>query len=140
IYNEMEADALAWLDEHPLVADFPIVKRVRLRQITLAEPTVRFTGEYDEDGKPEVEVYFEDDAASAKFDALHKIIHKHHPDEPILILTDSQKFARLVTKRLGEGAAEWSGQTKHAERDRIKAEFGKSVKWIVAVIPADRKS
>lgn len=136
IYNEMEADALAWLDEHPLVADFPIVKRVRLRQITLAEPTVRFTGGYDEDGKPEVEVYFEDDAASAKFDALHKIIHKHHPDEPILILTDSQKFARLVTKRLGEGAAEWSGQTKHAERDRIKAEFGKSVKWIVAVIPA----
>lgn len=137
IYDEMEAQALAWLDEHPLVAEYPLTKRIRLRQITLAEPTVTYTGEYDEDGRPEFEVGFEDDAESAKLDALEKIIEGYSaPDETMLILTDSQKFARLTAKRLGPTAREWSGAVSQSEREQIKAEFGKSVRFIVAVIPA----
>lgn len=135
IYDEMERDMLAWLDQHPLVADFPIVKRTRLRQITLAEPTMVLDGVNDE-GEPEYRVDFADDCESAKLDALQKVIDKHHPGEPILIATDSQKFARVVAERLGPLAREWSGKVSQKQREEIKAEFGKSVRFIVAVIPA----
>ena len=136
LYDQMERDALAWINEHPMVADFPIVQRIRMRQITLGEPTLNDTGQVDEDGIPIVEVNFADDCESSKIDALHKIVEKHHPGEPLFILCDSQKFARVVTKRLGPLAAEWSGKTTHKERDRIKVAFGGSVRFIVATIPA----
>jgi superfamily II DNA or RNA helicase len=82
------------------------------------------------------EVDFDDNCASSKMDALDKIVHKHHPGEPVFILTDSAKFARVVTKRLGPLAREWSGRVNAKTRDQIKAEFGHGVRYIVAVIPA----
>lgn len=136
LYDQMERDALAWIDEHPMIADLPIVQRIRMRQITLGEPTLRDTGEVDKDGLPIIEVNFADDCQSSKIDALEKIIEKHHPGEPILVLVDSQKFARVVARRLGPLAAEWSGKTSHKERDRIAESFGKDVRFIVATIPA----
>jgi hypothetical protein len=125
IYDEMSRNMLAWLDDHPLVADISIVQRGRLRQITLGEPTLIDTGEVDEDGMPVMQVDFDNECASAKIDALHKIINKFHPGEPMLILTDSAKFARVVTHRLGPLAREWSGRVNAKTREQIKAEFGK---------------
>jgi len=136
IYDQMENAMLVWFDEHPLVVDFPIVKGTRLRQMALGEVTLADTGAVDEDGEPVLEVTFEDDCQSSKLDALQKIIGKHHPGEPLLIYTDSAKFARVVTKRLGPNAREWSGATSQKDRAAILAEFGKSVQYIVAVISA----
>lgn len=126
MYDQMETEALAWLDDHPLVAEVPIVQRTRLRQMTLAEVSL------DDEGS----VNFADDCESSKIDALEKVLFKHHPGEPVFILTDSQKFARVVTARLGPLAREWSGKTSAKERVEIKAAFGDTVRYIVAVIPA----
>jgi hypothetical protein len=126
LYEEMQADMLTWLDEHPLVADLPIVQRARLRQITLGEVTFNDDHEVD----------FANDCESSKIDALMKVVNKHHPGEPVFILTDSAKFARVVTHRLGPLAREWSGRVNAKSREEIKAAFGSTVRYIVAVIPA----
>lgn len=135
MYDKMEKDMLVWIDEHPLVADIPMVQRMRMRQITLGEPTLNFVGE-DEDGLPMFDVDFDLMCESAKADAIEIIISKYHPNDNLFILMDSQKFARVLAYRLGTQAAEWSGAVPHKERQRIFSEFGKSIKYIVATIPA----
>lgn len=125
LYNEMSRDMLTWLEDHPLVADLPIVQKIRLRQISLGEVSFNDKGEVD----------FEIGCKSAKVEALHKIV-KLHPDEPMLILMDSAKFVKVVVDALGVGAVGWTGATKKADRDKYKAAFGSTVKYIVAVISA----
>jgi len=131
VYNKMEKDFVAWLGDNPLVVDVPVSLRVRLRQITLGTPTVSDTGEVD----------FADDTKSSKIDELYDIINDSDRDEKMLILTHSQKFARVVTKRLrssGYFAEEWSGAISQAERNNILEDFisGASPRFIVAVISA----
>lgn len=123
MYDQMEADGLAWLQENPLVADLPIVQRTRLRQMTLG--TVTFA----EDGS----IDFEDDCKSSKIDALKEIL-ADLDDEPVLILTDSQRFARVVTHRLGKQAREWSGKVSTSTRETLKKNFGKDFRYLVATI------
>lgn len=125
IYDKFEKDLVVWLGDNPMIAEVPIAARIRLRQITLAVPTI-----------VDDMVTFADDAISTKFKALKEIIDDS-PDEPMLLLTDSQKYAKLVATRLGEDAFEWSGQATQAKREIAKQAFlnGK-LKYIVAVIPA----
>lgn len=123
MYDRMEQDALIWLDENPLVADLPITQRIRLRQITLGEIS------FDSDG----EVSFAVDCASSKIDALTEILAQH-PGEPVVVYLDSARFAPEVARRIG-GVA-WTGATSKMERERIKAEFGHSIQYVVATIPA----
>ena len=125
IYDKFEKDLVVFLEGNPMVAEVPIAARIRLRQITLAVPTI-----------VNDEVTFADDAVSTKYNALKEII-EDNPDEPMLILTDSQKYARMVTKRLGEQAFEWSGQASQKEREAAKQAFlNGSIKYIVAVVSA----
>lgn len=126
IYDKLQKDLVVWLEDNPLVVEVPIAARIRLRQITLAVPTLSETSE----------VIFEDDAKSTKFNALKEII-EDNPDEPMLLLTDSQKYASLVATRLGEQAFEWSGKANQSQREEAKQKFlKKQIKYIVAVIPA----
>lgn len=126
IYEKLEKDLVVWLEDNPLVVEVPIATRVRLRQITLAVPTLSDDGE----------VIFADDAKSTKFQALQEII-EDNPDEPMLLLTDSQKYASLVAKRIGEQAFEWSGKANQKQREEAKQKFlSGQLKYIVAVIPA----
>ena len=131
VYEKFQRDLVVWLKENPLVAEVPIAARIRLRQMTLAVPNLTEEGE----------VYFEDDAVSTKYQALLEII-EDNPDEKMLLLTDSQKYARIVTKRLnaklGEGSAfEWSGNANQKQREEAKQSFmNGSLRFIVAVIPA----
>jgi superfamily II DNA or RNA helicase len=82
------------------------------------------------------EVIFEDDAVSTKYRALQEII-EDNPNEPMLLLTDSQKYASLVATRLGEKAFEWSGKANQTQREAAKQKFlSGQLKYIVAVIPA----
>jgi superfamily II DNA or RNA helicase len=128
IYKQFEKDLVVWLKDNPMVAEVPIAARIRLRQITLATPSIV-------DG----EVVFEADAVSTKYKALLEII-EDNPDEPMLLLTDSQKYAKLVTDRLNKSkvvAFEWSGNANQTRRESAKQAFlAGELQYIVAVIPA----
>jgi hypothetical protein len=131
IYDKFQTDLVVWLKDNPLIAEVPIATRIRLRQITLAVPSL----------SPEGEVYFEEEAVSTKYKALLEII-QDSPDEHMFILTDSQKYAKIVANRLnakfGEGSAfEWSGKASQKQREIAKKAFMEGdTKYIVAVIPA----
>lgn len=125
LYKQMENNAVAWLEENPLVAELPITQRIRLRQITLGVPTI-----LDDDV-----VDFKDNCTSSKLDALQEFI-KDTPDEPMLILMDSAKFARITAKRLGKDARVWTGDTPQREREELLSTFGHEFKYLVATIPA----
>jgi superfamily II DNA or RNA helicase len=130
IYKKMEKDLFVWLGENPLVAEVPVATRTRLRQITLATPSI----------SPEGEVYFDPEAKSTKIDELFSIIEDHEQGEAMLLLTHSQKFASVVVARLrkaGHTAFEWSGQASQSDRDKALEDFiaGK-IQFIVAVIAA----
>lgn len=139
VYDELDDAMVAWINENPLVAEYSITKRARQRQATLAMPTLTF----DEDGEL-LDVTFEDDAESAKIDALFREIDGVGElgdvlvNETAILLTDSQKFARLLTSRLneryGDVAREWSGKVTKPRRKQVKAEFiDGSIKYIVGV-------
>jgi superfamily II DNA or RNA helicase len=130
IYKTMETDFVAWLGDNPLVVEVPISLRVRLRQITLGTPTISDDGE----------VIFATDTKSSKLDELFDIIKDSSNGERMLILTHSQKFAKVTTQRLqgaGFDAVEWSGSTPQKFRDGYLEDFiaGK-IQFIVAVISA----
>lgn len=140
VYNELDDKMVAWINNNPLVAEYSITKRARQRQTTLAMPTLIFddkTGEL-------LDVVFENDAISAKIDALFAEMEGRGElgdlmvDEPLLILTDSQKFARILTWRLnnryGDVAREWSGKITKPRRKIVKQQFiDGEIKHIVGV-------
>lgn len=130
IYKKLEKDLIVWLGENPLVVDLPVATRVRLRQITLGVP------EIDDQGV----VSFAEDCKSTKIDELLDIISDHPQGEQMLILTHSQKFASIVTKRLrknGFTAFEWSGIQSQSNRDAaLEAFISGEIQFIVAVISA----
>lgn len=140
VYDELDKRMVAWIEGNPLVAEYSITKRVRQRQTTLAMPTLVFDPDTDE----LLDVYYEDDAESAKTDALISEINGEGllgnllVDEQLLIFTDSQQFAALLTKRLnkeyGDVAREWSGKITKPRRKILKAQFIEgTVRFIVGV-------
>lgn len=161
IYDRFEQEAIVWLDEHPLVGDIPGVMRVRLRQICLAVPSIRFEWQrvpdadlMDEDfnwdrwameerengwyAYKEV-VYFEEDAKSTKADAMLEVISDLHAGGPvpILIFCHSEKFATMFTKRLqskGYNALRFVGGMPAAEREWKKENFGTEFDIMVSTI------
>jgi superfamily II DNA or RNA helicase len=141
VYDELDKKMIAWIMDDPLVTEYSITKRARQRQATLAMPELTFDPETNE----LVEVSFADDAESAKIDRLISALENTDPElgdllhgESLLILTDSQKFARLLTTRLnnhfGDVAREWSGPISKKDRAIAKQEFidGK-IKYLVGV-------
>jgi SNF2 family DNA or RNA helicase len=130
IYKQLEKNLLVWLGENPLVVEVPVAMRVRLRQITLGVPTLNDDGTVD----------FADDCRSSKLDELFEIISDSPDGESMLVLTHSQKFARVTVNRLqkaGFVAVEWSGAVSQKVRDGYLEDFiaGK-IQFIVAVISA----
>ena len=114
-YNSMRDTSIAWLNDHPLVADLPIVQKTRLRQMLLG--TIDLS---DED-----EVVFPEDTVSVKFEALLKIIERE-PGEKILVFVDSKKIPPIFADRLnqqGLKAAHWTGGVSKVRRAKIKERF-----------------
>lgn len=124
IYEEIEKEGVAWIEENPMVVDFPTTLHIRLRQIALGEVSVNEDGEVD----------FPLDCKSPTIDEA-KAIMRDHPRK-FLLLTDSQKFARAVAHQLQ--IPEWSG--KVSDRDAVNREFLKGDKHLVAVIKAAGES
>lgn len=122
MWDQMSNTAMMWLAEQPVIAEFPIVQKTRLRQIALGEVSLNAAGEID----------FADDCASTKIDACEKII-KREVDKSIIFYTSSAKFARVLAKRIG--AELWSGQVSPAARDEVKGRFmAGTSKYLVATI------
>ena len=125
-YEQLEKDLVLWVEGNPLVIDFPITLRTRLRQATL--------GMFSVDDKGEVS--FENNCKSSKLDALEDILKNTIDGESALIFTDSRKFADVVCARL-DGAVPWHGEVSQAQREKHKEMFiNGEAKYIVAVISA----
>jgi hypothetical protein len=147
-YRELEEEALTWLKGHPLAIDVPAVLHTRLRQVCLAVPSVKQdwikrkdkeTGLW-EDVWGDV-VWFDEDAKSTKIDALLEILGDLYVEKPVpvLVFTDSRKFATITTKRLqakGYRARQFIGGMSDAERFWKLDNFGKEYDVLVAVISA----
>lgn len=115
IYDTLKKQMIVWLGENPLILKFPHTLRMRLRQISLGEVTVT-----DEDV-----VDYPLDMKSTKLDTLFEIINEI-PDEPMLVLTHSKKFAKVVEYRMQEAglrAFSWTGDTTEKQREKIKQFF-----------------
>jgi superfamily II DNA or RNA helicase len=130
-YNALENDMVVWLGDNPVVVEFPITQRIRLRQATLGLFSV------DEDGA----ITFDNDCESTKIDAALEVLNYEFDNESALILTDSRKFADVVAYRInaaGLGVADvWHGDVTQKRREELKQEFlVGGVKYIVAVTSA----
>ncbi len=126
-YNQLEKSMITWVEGNPLVVEFPITLRARLRQASLGMFSV------DEAG----EVTFDNDCKSSKLDAMLEVLKDDWDSEPALILTDSRKFADVVVARLGERAAAWHGNVSQNEREERKKQFVHGdLDYLVAVTSA----
>ena len=125
-YDDLEKNMVTWVGENPLVVEFPITLRARLRQATLGMFDV------DADGN----VSFSMDCESSKIDTAMQVLAEDFEGEPALIFTDSRKFADVLVYRLGDARA-WHGEVSQVEREKIKQDFidGK-FKYLVAVTAA----
>lgn len=130
IYDQIEQSMIAWLGENPLVVKLPMTKRLRLRQASLGEISYDATSD---------EVYYDNSMKSSKYDALVGFL-KEHDDEPMLILTDSAKYANVVAYKLiedGFKALPWTGEVPGDVRQRLKEAFlDGEIDYIVATIGA----
>jgi len=125
-YEALEREMIVWVENNPLVIEFPVTLRTRLRQATLGMFSVTDEGD----------VVFKNDCKSSKIDALEDILKNRVDGESALILTDSRKFADVVCARL-ESAVPWHGQVSQAQREKSKKAFiAGEVKYVVAVISA----
>ena len=82
------------------------------------------------------EVTFEDDCVSPYLDWLMDFLDES--DETVVVLTDSQRFAKVTTNRLnaaGISAFEYSGATR-STRAKDAAQFGTKYRVLVGVLAA----
>lgn len=147
LYKKFEQEAVVWLDQHPLISELPATQALRLRQMTLGVPSIRYinvmkrdpdTG--DEWEETVEEVYFEDDCKSSKIDALLDILTDIYAEKPVpvMVYTHSKKFATVVAKRLqakGYNARQFVGGMSKAEREWKLSSFGIEYDILVATIP-----
>ena len=125
-YEKLEKDMILWVEDNPLIVEFPVTLRTRLRQATLGMFSVTDEGD----------VVFKDNCKSSKIEALEDILKNRIDAEPALILTDSRKFADVICARV-PGSVPWHGEVSQAQREKHKAQFiAGEVKYIVAVISA----
>lgn len=135
-YKMMEDFSVAWLKDNPLVAEVPIVQRIRLRQITLGVPDI----EFDEvTGEPIVT--FEPDCESAVLKLMLEEVDEFPDDEKFLVFTAHASFIPSIMYRLeqaGHRAVEWHGGVSQKQREQHKEQFisDPQTRFLVASIAA----
>jgi hypothetical protein len=145
-YAEMESDGIAWLEEHPLVADLPTTKHIRLRQIALGECSIRMVDKRKRNpdtGLMETvqveEVYFEDDCKSSTIDTLIDLMTEKYAGRKVLVTTDSARFGKVAAKRLNKAGVKtfaWFGDTSDEQRESAKEEFLSGDMQVILAHPA----
>ncbi len=130
--RELQASMLTYIEDNPMVCDIPLTAAQRVRQVTLATPTLT----YDEDDK--MSVSFSDDANSPYLDRLLELLENEIEGETCAVYTESQKYAAVVVKRLNQAgitAFEYSGATRKDRDDNLKL-FGTKYRVMVGVLAA----
>src|SRR5690606_17798582 len=103
--------SIAWLRSQPLTADLDVTRRVRLREITLAEADLNGNGE----------VYYPEDAHSSLLNVVREMLGDLG-SEQVLMGTHSAKFARWLAERT-VGSEAWTGAADDRERAAMKSRF-----------------
>lgn len=133
IYKQWRDKAIAWLDDHPVAVNLPVVLDTRLQQATLAQPVVMdYTTQTG--GVREV-VTFDKDARSGKIDALLDIL-QDIGDERVIVFTHSRKFLvplRWRLEKAGYRVEQVSGDDHEGWR---KFRDDKKVQILLAVVSA----
>lgn len=130
ILNELEEQSLAWLEENPLVVDFPIVMHQRLRQVALGVPTLN-PKPPKEDGTPQWDLVYDPDCKSPLMDEVVAYTEQLE-DEPFVVYVESQRFIPVAINKLAKAgivAEEYSGRSK-ADLSR----FGRDYQALVAQV------
>jgi len=146
-YNEMEAQSLTWIPSsvgtmrEPLIADIPIVQRIRLRTAALGAMTLIPGAKEDSPDS----VTFDPGCKSSLLDAAYDVLHRPSwKGKKVLILTHSKPFAVEVARRIGQkyNTALKTGDVSSKQWDKDKESFMRpvsetdSVQYLVAVISA----
>ena len=97
IYKQWRDKAIAWLDDHPVAVNLPVVLDTRLQQATLAQPIV--VDMTTSVGTPKEVVTFDKDSKSGKIDALLDILQDLE-GERVIVFTHSRKFLVPLRWRL----------------------------------------
>lgn len=120
LYRKLETDYVAQIGDEILALETPLTLRIRLRELSLGMFNVRKTGEFSEDGFEKTTIEYPPGAKSTKLDEIRSII-SDHPDDHLLILTHSAKWARWAANELGGEA--WTGEASKPERAAMKDRF-----------------
>lgn len=146
-YDEMASQSLTWIQtkfgtkHEPLVADLPIVQRLRLRTAALGAMTL--IPALDEEGTDSIT--FSPDCDSTTLNIAYKVLHRPEwVGQKVLILTHSKQFANEAARRIGKKyrVALKTGDVTSKEWEADKASFMRpvsetdSVQYLVAVISA----
>jgi hypothetical protein len=129
MYDQMDKDFATKAESGRYVlADLKVEARTRLRQISVAEISSREVEKKiaRADGLPDFEVFFPEQAKSAKYDELVRLLRQH--DEQVIISLDFAHAAvRIVEwlKRDGFSAGLYAGVTHSTPtaRMRLKESF-----------------
>lgn len=154
--EELKGQLMTWVDAYvnengagkePLVVDMPVVLRIRLRQATIAELSIKrevaaieqgLMGATADDANAmtdallaarehvEETVSFAPDAPSSKLRALRGLIDGPWAGQPVAIYTDSKIGAKFIAERMrsaGYDARTWTGDLTRKERETLKQAF-----------------
>lgn len=125
--REMNDHMMTWIGLNALTADISLTQKQRVRQLTLAEAEVET---YELNGEEKTRVVFDKEAKSPVIEEIKHILSNLPEDEAVVIYTDSQIFAEVITHQI-DGAAEYSGVRK-ADLTR----FGKDYRVLVGTVAA----
>lgn len=146
-YREMEGQSLTWIpstasaSREPLIADLPIVQRIRLRTAALGGMTI-IPGATEDDSDS---VTFAPGCKSSTLDAAYAVLHRPTwVGKKVLILTHSKPFAIEAARRIGQKyrVALKTGDVTSKQWEMDKASFmwpvseTFGVQYLVAVISA----
>ena len=133
VYKQWRDKAIAWLDDHPVAVNLPVVLDTRLQQATLAQPVVMdMTTSV---GTPKEVVTFDKDARSGKIDALLDILQDLN-GERVIVFTHSRKFLiplRWRLEKAGYRVEQVSGDDHEGWR---KFRDDRGVQILLAVVSA----
>jgi hypothetical protein len=125
--REMDQHMMTWIGANALTADISLTQKQRIRQLTLAEADVET---YEVEGEERSRVIFDKDAKSPVIDEINHILSNLPEDEPVVVYTDSQKFAEVMVHQI-DSAAEYSGVRK-----ADLSGFGKDYRVLVGTVAA----
>lgn len=141
VYDQMDRDYAAKAESGDwILADLAVEARTRLRQVSVADISVRPSTRMKDGVREDYdEVFFPLDGKSSKYEELKRLLKDH--DEPVLVTMDFTKAALTITewlKRDGISAGLWAGRehTKDAERMRLKESFMAGETRALVGIPA----